>query len=375
LRSISEFDLIHLARTNQRELCEALIRHAWNMRRPVVRVFTRCSNLFPLHGDMPGYDSAWDFVRDTCRANGVYFSPVIFVDNYPENGNIPTLDHGGQDAWFERLTTRPDVGDPVYLWSIVNEPEQKWQGFDGATDPRLFRYADTLAARLGHRDFIIGAAPDGDDRDASAQTIKESREIARFCNLIALHSSRKGGYFPQPDGRMRRWVDHLESMVDIIDECRKINNRAYGYHEEPPGHASREDVPIPGGVYHREWDAECAVAGAITAETCGLGYCYHRIRHQDDGTPGLQEIANIMADFPAGWDYRNDSWGGSPSHGFTDANGNPVEGKVRHAIGGNHEARTLAYAQSGVPVIEWANGYSPEDPPLYRGPRVYVTKS
>lgn len=358
----------------------ALIAHARKNRRPTVRVFARCWNLFQLDGRDPGYDDAWDFVRDECKRQGVYFSPVIFVDNYKEVAKpgggtemVPLITIEEQDAWFDKLTTRADVRDPVYLWSIVNEPEQKWQGFKDAVDPRLLRYADLLAERLGHRDFIIGAAPDGDDPDASKDTIEQSVMLAQHCNIVTLHSSRKDGYFPVPGGRWRRWIDHLESFSDVIAACRKVNRRTHGYHEEPPGHASVESVPIPGGVYHREWDPEAALAGALTAEFTGMGYCYHRIRSQDPGTPGLNLIAAVVADVPAGWGYLNDSWAGSPSRGFTDSAGSKVEGKVRHYVRpGGGEARTLAYSNTGVPTVAWANGYTPQVPPLYDGQKVAV---
>lgn len=226
-----------------------------------------------------------------------------------------------------------------------------------------------MARRLGHQDFILGAAADGDNPDASKETIALSRKVAEHVNLIVLHNSRMGGTDPEPgeDGRLRRWIDHLEGFTEVVAECRKVNDRAHGYHEEATGHASVQNPSGPGGSYRgREYVADCAVAGNFAAEFCELSYCYHRIRQQDAGTPGLDAIAAVAAHVPAGWIYRNDSWPGSATHGFTWKGG-----KVRCYLqpDGPH-GFVLAYGKTKG-TVTWANGYQPTAV-LYDGPNATI---
>lgn len=359
LRAISEFDFIHLARTGQRDLVTSLIAKGQAHGRNAFRVFTRCYNLFPLDGTQPGYWDAVNWVYETLTNAGCYFNPVFIVDRrrQAENGEwITLLSDADTDAW---VATWRDWcrGKAGVLPALVNEPEQPWQGYSGPTDARLIRYAEDCAAAWGHKDFILGAAPDGNDPDASKETIALSKEVARYVNFIVLHSSRQGGANVQPDGRLRRWIDHLEGFVDVIDACRSVNPHAHGFHEEPMGHASVQHVPIgPGKTYEREYDPECALAAAATSEFCGLSYCYHYIRQQDAGTPGIDLIGAALTRFPGGGEYFNDHWTGSPSDGFTWEGG-----KVRHYDYGGGRFGDLAYGTKKG-TVNWRSGYDPGTP-------------
>lgn len=369
----SDFDLIQLAVTGQHDLASSIVADAQSHGVNGCRVFTRCENLFKLDGTMSGYWDAVEFVRKTLNDAGIYFVPVFIVDRYKEvDGHmVELMGDPATDAWVATWCDWCDNKDGV-IPSLVNEPEQKWQGYDGPTDSRLTRYADDCASAWGHRDFILGAAPDGDDPDASAETIEQSRDVAHFVNLIVLHSSRKGGASPDGSERIRRWVDHLEGFVDVIRECRKVNPHSHGVHEEPMGHASVQHVQIGGGrTYEREYDPQMAIAGALTSVACGLTYCYHRIRTQDAGQPGIADIARILRDWPAGWTYLNDSWAGSPTHGW-DWHG----GKCRSYVAAPN-ARTFVYGfpDKKTGKITWQNGYEPEMPPQYDGSEITVYKA
>lgn len=358
LRAISEFDLIHLARTGQRDLALSLIAKAQAAGRNCFRVFTRCYNLFDLRGDQPGYWDAVTWLYTQLTDAGCYLNPVFIVDRVrkTESGEwVTMLDDGQTDVWVAawRDWCRGKAG---VLPALVNEPEQPWQGYSGPTDARLLRYASECTAAWGHKDFIIGAAADGDDPDASKETIRLSVEVAKYVNIIVLHSSRKGGA-NVTDGNLRRWINHLEGFVDVIAHCREVNPHAHGYHEEPMGHASVQHVPIaPGRTYEREYDAACALAGAATSEFCGLSYCYHYIRSQDAGTPGLKEVGEVLTRFPGGGQYYNDHWTGSPSDGFTWEGG-----KVRHYGYGGGKFGDLAYG-TVKGVVHWRSGYVPGTP-------------
>lgn len=351
--------------------------------RTVVRVFLRAKNLFDLHHEQAGYWAAVQRCLLLGAEYGVYVQLVIFCDaqeefvlTAEERASLDErmrklLARQRRRAYFDEVLRTVDSWGAtldVILWSLSNEPYQN--GFSGPLDPELLEYAEDLAHFLSHRDFIIGDARDGDDPDASKETLAESQEIAKRCNIVVLHSSRKGDANPEPGNRLRRWIDHLEGFYDIVLECRKINPRVVGYHEEAMGHASVKEVPLPNGrVYQREYDPQCALAGALTSESAGIAYCYHRIATQDAGTPGLDLIARALATYPVGWHYLNDSWAGSPSHGFT-----WKAGKVRHYVSPDGtEARTLAYGEVKGDVT-WANGFAPEQPPVIDLEHVTVWK-
>lgn len=368
----SDFDLIQLAITGQHDLVRSLVADAQANRVNALRVFTRCENLFKLDGSMAGFWDAVEFVRATLNDSGIYFVPVFIVDRYKEvNGSmVELMGDSATDQWVGQWRDWCRGKDGV-LPSIVNEPEQKWQGYSGPTDSRLIRYAQDCASAWGHKDFILGAAADGDDLDASAETMAMSKEVAKYVNLITIHDSRKGGASPDGSTRIRRWVDHIEAFIDIVKECLKINPDTHGAHEEPMGNASVQFVDIGGGRrYEREYDPQMALAGALTAFATGTSYCYHRIRTQDAGQPGLDLISMVLADWPAGWTYLNDSWGGSPTHGW-DWRG----GKCRSYVAPPN-ARTFVYGfpEAKTGKINWQNGYQPEMPPMYDGSEITVYK-
>jgi hypothetical protein len=372
LRPMSEFNIIRAVLDGQQDDVRRRLRRGRRGLRNAARVFTRCINLFPLTGSESGFWNAVDEAIKICNEEGYYFSPVLILDVRRQRS----------DGSFEDILSRDQIREWIkewlrryknhtgFFWSLVNEPEQPWQGFSGPTDPFIIEMAELMARELGHRDFVIGAAADGDNPDASKETLDLCVQVSHHCNFPAIHSSRKGGAAPSEE-RWRRHIDHLEGFVEIVIACRKVNPDVIGYHEESMGHASQQFVPLPNGRrYEREYDPEAAVAAAVTAETIGTIYCYHYINTQDDGTPGLEEMGQVLASYPAGWKYLNDSWDGAPSRGFTDDAGKSVEGKVRHYVNGP-DARTLAYTKDGVPRVKWANGFNPTGD-LYRGNRVAV---
>lgn len=364
---ISEFDLIHLARTGKRNAVIARLDAAAQYRRNVVRVFAMAYNLFELSLEDDGYWDAVDYVAREAAARGIYIEICLLPDAqlvYQGDGELADVDKCEEvvRAWIGRHGT-----NPVFVFQASNEPYKN--GFESAVDDNLLDLGEVMADLLGHRDFSIGDAPDGDDADASQSTIDESVTIARHCNLIVLHGSRKGGAAPDGD-RLRRWADHLEGFTDVMGEVRKVNAHAHGIHDEPMGHASQQWVPLPNGkTYEREYDPQAALAAAATAMVCRLGYTYHRIAAQDAGTPGLDLIRDYIVTWPnaPAFKYLNDSWGGSPTKGFSGW------GKVRSMADGA-EGHTVASGTSKG-SITWANGYTPITPARYDGPNVQLWDS
>jgi hypothetical protein len=354
---LADFDLIHLARIGQRDTVLARLDAAERAHVGLVRVFASAKNLFHLTPDMAGFEDAWRFVLTEANARGIYVLLVVLPD---ATHLYPT------EAERERIVRKVlgQVGPGVVV-QIQNEP---WNGghngYRSADDPRLLRLAEITAQVLGHRDFIIGDVKDGDNVDASQETIEESKRLARVVNLIALHSSRKGGANVGTDGRLRRHVDHLEGFFDVVSAASSaVGRKVFGIHDEPIGYASQQFVPLPnGGRYEREWDPDVAIAAGMTARLAGLLYVYHRIAQQDVGTPGLEQLGALIAQIPAGPEcsYRNDSWTGAPSRGFT------FNQKVRWWVCGDR-AWGLAYGLDRMGTINYVNGWRPVKT-LYESP-------
>jgi hypothetical protein len=264
-------------------------------------------------------------------------------------------------AYGERYRDNPGV-----ILQIANEP---WQnGWANAVDSSLLSLGDALAGVLGHRDFSIGDPADGDDADASAETMKEAITLARHCNIIPIHSSRKGGAEPMAD-RFRRYIDHGESFYDVMTEVRKENSNAVGVNDEPMGVASQRWVPIPGRApYEREFDGEAVLADELTTLMIGCGHTLHYISQQDDTLPGLDLLGHLSPRLPMSPDfgYRNDSWQGGATRGYTGY------GKCRTFTNG-HEAFVLANG-THKGTVNWANGFAPTET-LFDGDHVSVWRA
>lgn len=224
----------------------------------------------------------------------------------------------------------------------------------------MLQLADVARSVLWHGDFSIGDPQDGDDVDASAETLKQCVELAEHSNIIVIHSSRAGDAQPSGD-RFRRWIDHMEGFYDVMSECHKVNPNSWGCHDEPMGFAGISQV----AGHARETDPEAALAGELTAQMIGCGFTYHYISAQNDGTPGLDLLGQFTAHLPAdpSWSYRNDSWQGSATHGFTGW------GKVRSYTNGSNAFVLASGTTKGS--ITWANGFTP-DQTLYDGENVTV---
>lgn len=346
---LADFDLIHLARTGQQATVIARLDAAERAHVGIVRVFASAFNLFHLTPDMTGFEDALRFVRVEANARGIYVLLTVLPDAkllYPT------------EAERERILRKvlaQTKDEPGIVAELSNEP---WNGccngYQSADDPKLLRLAEITAQVLGHKDFVVGDPKDGDNPDASAETIAEAKILARYSNILSLHSSRMGGAKVGADGRLRRHIDHLEGFSDVVSAAtRAVGRPVVGWHIEPFGHASIQFVPIPGrNPYEREFDPDAAIAGGLTSRLSGLLYFYHRIAAQNDGTPGLEQLGAFIDQIPAGPEcrYLNDSWGGAPSRGFS------WNQKVRHWVCGNR-AWTLAYGLDRTGTVNWVNGW------------------
>ncbi len=176
---ISEFDFIHLVRTGREaEVQRRLDRAVMIGGRNVFRVFARAVNLFQLDASQPGYWAAVDRTLALVNARGAYVELCLLPD-------AQNLDDATRESLVRQFGERYR-DTPGWIPQITNEP---WQnGWSSAVDPKLLRLGDVLAVILGHRDFSIGDPQDGDDPDASAETVRQAVELGRHSNVIVIHS-------------------------------------------------------------------------------------------------------------------------------------------------------------------------------------------
>lgn len=361
---VSEFDFVHLVRTGQEgELVRRLTRDVTIGHRNVVRIFARAINLFDLHDDQPEYWPSLDRTIAIVNSAGAYVELVLLPDAQSLSG---TTRRTLVQAYGERYRDHPGV-----VFQITNEPWNKdaqgtpINGFGSAVDPDLIALGDLLASVIGHRDFSIGDPQDGDDADASAQTVAQSITLAKHANILVIHSSRMGGAQPAAE-RYRRYIDHGESFADVMAEARKVNGGVACVNDEPMGVASQRWVPIPGRApYEREFEPEAVLADELTTLFIGCGHTFHYISAQDDGTPGLDLLGRLSPRISAdpSWTYRNDSWTGSATRGFEGF------GKVRTTTNGIDGFVLANGTVKGR--VTFANGFAPQEV-LFDGAHVTV---
>lgn len=300
----------------------------------------------------PGYWAALGDVVMQAEARGMRVEFCFFAD-----AQIVCPSEGERNVWLD-LFADFCRAHPTVIPQLVNEP--MFNGWDEADDPRLLRMADTLAARLGHRDFSIGDTRDGDNPDASAETTAKLVTVSKHCTIAVLHPDRSYG----SDNRYRRWVDHLEGMTDVI---RLLANQGAYVIDEPIGAAR---VGQPG---RRDADPDAFVAAQAVAICCGFGFTYHFIASEIDVAqlPGFYEAADVLASMPVSpdWIYLNDSWPGAPTEGITWTG---KTGKMRNLVRGG-EAWTVAYGEGDWNSVRWRGGWTAAR--QYEGPRVCLWKA
>lgn len=342
---VSEFLLPHQARIGNRGEVVRRLDQDRRGGRTIVRVMAYLVNLVDFGPHLDGWQDAISYCVDEAAARGMHTEINILAD-------AQRLDRDARRLLVQQCAAAWG-GNLAVVFRLVNE--SYGNGFaDGGLDPELWDLAELLAGLLGHRDFLISDIPDGDNPDASAETIAGLVEMARHSNLPCLHPSRAKGAANDGD-RMRRYVDHEEGSSDILAPIHQVNPEAVLVLDEPMGNASQRWVPIPGhSPYEREYVEGCAVAGALSGWFATGAHTYHYIAEQDPGTPGLEVLGRLHAQIPfgPGWRYLNDTWGGAATNGFEGW------GKVRTWTDG-HTAYVLAEGRARG-AITWANGFRPE---------------
>lgn len=299
-----------------------------------------------------GYWDAIDRAVALANARDLRVNLCAFAD-----AQIVVPDANERRRWLRQFAEYVSA-TPGAVLQIANEPA--FNGWSEADDPGLVELATIAVEILGHRDLSIGDPLDGDDPEASAQTVERLITLSRLANIGVLHSSRK-----EDPSRYRRWVDHLEGIVDVMPQL-------------APGTTIVHDEPMGAGPFQpekRDDDPDAFVGAEFTAACCELGYTYHWIPEEaaEGGLrvhqlPGLEALGTILHDVPASpdWTYRNDSWAGAPTDGITWI-GRP--GKVRNLVRGM-QAWTVAYGEADFDSVQWRPGWTPRE--IYAGPRVRV---
>lgn len=333
---ISCFDATHYVLAGDEGTLTSWLDVYRQAKRNVVRTLGMLSeqfwNKYAFSPRTPGYWDALHEVYVQTSRRGLNLELCMFAD-----AQIIVPDVNERRQWLDRFADF--ILQHPGIWpQIVNEP---WKnGWSSAVDPALLDLAERLAARLGHRNFSIGDPLDGDNPDASASTTNDLVTLSQRCNKTDIHASRKS------DGaQYRRWVNHLEGFVDVL----KLQRAGTALnHDEPMGAA----LTFQDGK--RDNDPDAHVAAQMSAICCKLGYCYHYICEEvPDPTqlPGLLRMAEFIDRVPIdpSWVYVNDSWGGSPTHGYKVLG---KDGKVRSLIGPGG-FWTVAYGDLDFGSINW----------------------
>jgi hypothetical protein len=338
-RSISDFAAVHYFQTGQDADFLGRADAYAAAKRTAVRIFGNIGgNLGPVDYRSPGYWPAVERTYAELTSRGLYTSFTCY--GYAEI--IP------DDATYQSLTrdyAQFAKANPGVIIRLANEPYKN--GWTNADDPRLLELADIAAEVLGHRDFGIGDAGDGN--------IPVIQTTLEHCNIALVHPSRD-----EDSSIYRRWVNHLKSSAEMRDKWR--SDAAFVF-DEPMG----AGVRIPG---RRDDDPDALLAAMVVSEFLGCGFTYHQIPEEHafpaDALPGLNEFGTLAADIPItpDWQFSNSvpvatiEWSGLP-------------GKTRNTLSGK-KAWSVAYGEADWNSLGWTAGYHATE--RFAGPRIRVNE-
>lgn len=279
----------------------------------------------------PGYWEALEAVYQLAAARGMNLELCLFAD-----AQVVVPDAQERARWMQSfadfLIPRPSI-----VPQLANEPFKN--GWSNATDPALLGLAEILAGRLGHRDFSIGD-PAGEQGEGGGVVADALIVLAGGSAITVVHPDRsqRGDQI-----RWRRWIDHMEGFTDVASRYQA---------------ALVMDEPMGAGPSYlegrRDNDPDAFVAAQMTALCCGFGFTYHWIVEEwasAEQLPGLLAMAPWIDRVPVSsdWSYRNDSWPGSPTHGYKVLG---KDGKVRSMTNGA-QFWTVAEGELDFGSINW----------------------
>lgn len=337
--SVSDFAAVEYVRTGQQLLIAKRFAAYAAQARTMVRIFGNIGgSLGPVDHRQPGYWEALHRTVNLANSYGMYvelccYGAAEFIQD---------------DDEYRRLTIQYAQfaldREGVFI-RIANEPYKN--GWTNADDPRLLELANLTAGILGHKDFAIGDAGDGN--------IPVLQTTLQHCNVALVHPDRKESH----DDRWRRWVDHIKASAEMKEQLRA--DAAFVF-DEPMGAGARQEA-------RRDDDPDALLAAHLVAQFCNCGYTYHWIPEENafhpDQLPGLSGFARLARYLPItpDWKFSNTipveaiTWSGKV-------------GKTRNTLSGN-KAWTVAYGEADWDSRLWTPGYTPTD--VLSGPRIRVT--
>ncbi len=309
-------------------------------KRTACRIFGNIGgNLGPVDYRSPGYWPAVERTYAELTARGLYTSFTCY--GYAEI--VP------DDATYRSLTrdyAQFAKAHPGVILRLANEPYKN--GWTNADDPRLLELADITAEVLGHRDFGIGDAGDGN--------IPVIQTTLEHCNIALVHPDRSE---PQ-DGRYRRWVDHLKSSAEMREQFRA--DAAFVF-DEPMGAGVRQ-------LGKRDDDPDALLAAMIVSEFLGCGFTYHWIPEEHafpaNALPGMNEFGSLASDIPITPD-----WQFSNSEPVATIEWTGLVGKTRNTLRGQ-QAWSVAYGEADWASLGWTAGWTSRE--RFAGPRIRVNE-
>lgn len=338
---ISDFTGIHYVQTGQENIIVPRYDAYAKAGRTNVRTFGNLN--WPWFGTVVDWRSAgyWEALEHTRRLlneRNLYMHLTCFgAQEFFTN-----------DTQYEEATRRYAEftrDNPGVFLHLANEPFKN--GWTNADDPRLLHLADVAASILGHRDFAVGDAGDGN--------VPVLQAVAQHCNVALVHPDRTDD---PNDSRFRRWVDHIKASAEMKDELPFTSAFVF---DEPMGAGAR--------VYgKRDDDPDAHLAAMLVAEWCDAGYTYHWIPEENafqvGNLPGMAGFDALRRDLPIDPD-----WGFSNSIPVKDIVWTGKIGKTRNTINGQ-DAWSVAYGEADWNSLTWNAGWFAQE--RFAGPRIRV---
>lgn len=337
---ISDFTGIHYVQTGQESVITKRYDAYAAAGRTIVRTFANLN--WPWFGiaidwRSPGYWEALERDRQVLNERGLYMHLTCY-------GAAEFFQNDGQYREATRRYAEFTRDHPGVFLHLANEPYKN--GWTNADDPRLLELADLAASILGHRDFAVGDAGDGN--------IPVLQTVARHCNVALIHPTRT----EHQDGRWRNWVDHLKEAADILPQ---LPSSALVF-DEPMGAGTRD-------IGRRDDDPDALLAAMLVSIFCETGFVYHWIAEERafeaDALPGMVGFDALRQDLPIApdWTFSNSA----PVAGIVWAG---LVGKTRNTLHGT-DAWSVAYGEAAWDSLRWMTGWNPRE--RFAGPRIRVT--
>lgn len=342
-RGVSDFTAVYYVQNGREDLLAARFDAYAAVGRTLVRIFGNLN--WPWFGisvdwRSAGYEAALLKTIQLANERGLYVELCCY-------GAAEFFANDMDYSMATELYATIAKAHPGVIIRLANEPYKN--GWTNADDPRLLALADFTASILGHRDFAVGDAGDGN--------VPVLQTVAQHCHVALVHPDRTDD---PNDARFRRWVDHLKSSAEMLEQLPATTAFVF---DEPMGAGVR--------VYgKRDDDPDALLAAMLVSECLGVGYTYHWIAEEQafaaDALPGMTGFDAVRRDLP-----NDPAWAFSNSTPVATIEWAGKVGKTRNMIKDN-SAWSVAYGEADWNSLTWNTGWFGST--RVAGPRIRVNE-